>query len=117
MINDNGDVIDRDVKGKTALENKTDKPPMYDVLVEQKHPNGKIIPCVSCVLSKVFNMHPVVALAHAANICVDGKDVVLTSTREIAESKTADANAEKKQRGMICGFKLRNVMFTSEPSV
>lgn len=117
MINDNGDVIDRDAKGKTALKDKTAKPPMYDVLVQQKHPTGKVIPCVACVLTKVFNMHPMVAVAHAANACVDGADVVFTSTREIAESKTADANAEKKKRGIICGFKLRNVMFTSEPSV
>lgn len=116
MIIDDGDTKVRTGEGKTSPRKETQRPPQYDVIVHQKNTNGKVNPCVACVLTEVFNMHDMVAIAHAANVCVNGKETVYTSTREAAETKADDANAEKKKRGIICGFKLRNVNFTAEPS-
>ncbi len=116
MIIDDTDVKTVGTADGAAPEKKTKRPPMYDVIVHQKNANGKVNSCVACVITDIFNKHPIEAIAHAAVACVDGKDVVFTSTREAAQEKAEEAGAEKKKRGMICGFKLRNVSFTAEPS-
>lgn len=111
-----GDVKIRQDEGETSPSNKTERPPLYNVIIHQKGANGNINACVACVLTAVFNKHPIEAITHAINVGGHGSDVVYTSTREAAETKAEQGNAEKKNRGFICNFKLRKVSFTTEPS-
>lgn len=113
-IDDEGDTVVKNGKGKTAPKEKVKRPMRYEVVMHQKK-TGKMIPCVGCVLVEVFKKAVPDALKHADRVAQNGAESVYVSSPDDVKAKASEANAEKGRRGIICGFKLRTIEFTAEP--
>lgn len=115
-MNDNDTIVKtRPGEPDTKSIDKTEEPKEYQVIVNQDG-HRDFVMCIASVLCSVFNQSPRQAVLHANKAADQGRDIVLTTTRDVAETRAEAANAELGALHSTCPAQSAGVSFTIEPA-
>jgi ATP-dependent Clp protease adaptor protein ClpS len=110
-----GDVLDNKVLDPdVGKEEKTKKPRRYQVILHNNdYVNGF---AVAAVLSNVFGMDEDQGMNLMRSVHLNGKGVVMVTTKDIAETKIDEAQSMLYELGAFAeGFEEGFVIFSMEP--
>lgn len=111
---DDGTVKERENKLDPKPKKKVEQPKHHQVILENKNV-GKPIPCAECMLRVVFNMSEMEARMHSLKAAMHGREIVMVTTQEVAESKASQANHFSAKKDGGCKVMLQSVNVVTEP--
>ena len=94
---------------------KPEKPKEWNVILHNDFANSTLC-CTVNILREVFNKRSGEAFSLARIACEEGRAVVFTSSKDIAEQKAMDAEDIRMFRASYCGNEaVKGIHFSAEP--
>jgi len=105
--------LERDKTGKAEPQKKIEPRKEWKAVLH--YGASDRILCCACLLTKIFNMDSVKAIHHMNAAIATGKDIVFSSSRDVVETKVAQAEEEVSKRSRVCDPRMDLLKFTAEP--
>lgn len=110
---EDGDVIERQKKRPPKVDKKPklETPRQWHVVLYNN--SGEETWCVTCALTRTFNMSTHKALGHVKEAEVTGKSSVFIHSADVVKTKNQEANDALK--GRLCERPSKAIFFKAEP--